>query len=145
MAASEAMIGYGSKFYIESAASVGTVTPTYVSLAEVYNITPPNQQVDDVDVTHNESPNRTREFIAGLIDPGECSFEMNFIPGSDSDDRISELKTAGTRLRCRIEFPNAVTWDFLGSVKGYEISSSTEDKMTATVTIRVSGDITTGP
>lgn len=142
MAASEAMIGYGSKFYIESQDSPNDSPPTFIEMAEVFNITPPNAQVDDVDVTHNQSPNRTREFIPGLIDPGEASFEMNFIPGSTSDQLMREMKIAGTQALMRIEFPNAVTWDFLGSVKGYEPTSQTEDKMTATVTIRVSGDIT---
>jgi predicted secreted protein len=141
MPASEAMLGYGSIFAIEDDNSPAA----YVDLAEVFNITPPNAQVDDVDVTHNTSPNRTREFIPGLIDPGECSFEMNFIPGSTSDDRIRELKEAGTQKNCRITFPNAATWIFLASIKGYEISSATEDKMTATVTMRVSGDITATP
>jgi hypothetical protein len=143
MAASEAMIGYGSKFYLQALDDIDTSPTLYTEMAEVYNITPPNQQVDDVDVTHNTSPNRTREFIPGLIDPGECSFEMNFIPGSDSDSILQELKTAGQQVQCKIEFPNAETWEFLGSVKGYEVSSGTEDKMTATVTIRVSGDIAT--
>jgi hypothetical protein len=138
----EAMIGYGSKFYLVPLSAIDTSPAAYIAMAEVYNITPPNQQVDDVDVTHNTSPNRTREFIPGLIDPGECSFEMNFVPGSDSDGILQALKTAGQQTQCKIEFPNTETWEFLGSVKGYEIASGTEDKMTATVTIRVSGDIT---
>jgi hypothetical protein len=138
MAASEAMLGYGSKFSIHDDNSPGV----YVEMGEVFNITPPNSQTDDVDVTHNQSPSRKREFIPGLIDPGECSFEMNFIPGSASDVRIRALQISGAQKMCEIEFPNAETWEFLASIKGYEISSATEDKMTATVTLRVSGDIT---
>ena len=143
MPASQAMIGYGSKFYIESANSPGDSPPHYNEIAEVFNITPPNEQTDDVDVTHNQSPNRRREFIPGLIDAGECSFEMNFVPGSASDMILLDLKTAGTVVNCKVLFPNAATWEFLAFVKGYEISMATEDKMTATVTLRVSGDTTT--
>lgn len=94
-----------------------------------------------MDVTHNQSPNRTREFIAGLIDPGESSFEMNFVPGSASDQILLALKTAGTVVNCKILFPNLTYWEFSAFVRGYEISSTTEDRMTATVTLRVSGDI----
>jgi len=139
---SDAMIGYGTTFSIQTNDSPNNSPLTYTALAEVFNVTPPNQQVDDVDVTHNTSPNRTREFIPGLIDPGECSFEMNFVPSSASDDRIQQLKASGEQVYMRITFPNSTTWDFLGSVKGYEISSETEGKMTATVTVRVSGTVT---
>lgn len=136
MAASEASLGYGSKFKITDPA-----TTTLIDIAEVFNITPPNFEADDVDVTHNQSPNRTRETIAGLKSPGDCSFEMNFVPGSSSDVLIRSLLGSGEQVDCQIEFPNAETWDFLASVKGYEVSLPTDDKMTATVSMQVSGDI----
>src|SRR4030095_5550675 len=145
MAASKASIGYGTRFMMESGSSPGNSPPTYVDMAEIKNVTPPNQQTDDVDVTHNQSPNRRREFIAGLIDPGEASFEMNFVPNSTSDLRLQSLLTSGLVTKCRIMFPNNVKWDFLASVKGYEISSATEDAMAATVSLRVSGDVVSSP
>lgn len=138
MAASEATLGYGSTFRISNNDSPGIFT----DIAEVFNITPPSFEADDVDVTHNQSPNRTRETIAGLKTPGDCSFEMNFIPGSASDILIRALQGTGEQRACQIEFPNAETWDFLASVKGYEVSMPTDDKMTATVSMLVSGDIT---
>ncbi|WP_447411788.1 phage tail tube protein, partial [Clostridium perfringens] len=76
-------------------------TPTnFVDVGEVTSITPPSDTDDMVDATHTQSPNRTREFIAGLTDPGECSFEMNFVPGSPSDILIQDAK--GKRKICRI-------------------------------------------
>ena len=87
MAESLAMLGYGSIFQIQAENS----PDNYVALAELINITPPSFTLDQIDVTHMESPNRLREFISGLGDPGECSFEMNFVPGSTSDDRLFEL------------------------------------------------------
>jgi len=138
MAASQAALGYGSYFRISNNDSPGI----YTDIAEVFNITPPNFEADDVDVTHNQSPNRTRETIAGLKTPGDCSFEMNFIPGSASDVLIRLLLGTGEQRACQIQFPNAVTWSFLASVKGYEVSMPTDDKMSATVSMQVSGDIT---
>jgi len=137
MAASEASLGYGSKFKITDPA-----TSTLIDIAEVFNITPPSFEADDVDVTHNQSPNRTREVIAGLKSPGDCSFEMNFVPGSASDVLIRSLLGSGVQVDCQIEFPNAETWDFLAAVKGFEVEMPTDDKMTATVSMQVSGDIT---
>lgn len=140
MAETEASIGYGSFFHISQDNGA-----TWIDLAEVYDITPPNDTVDEVDATHMQSPNRTREFIPGLIDPGEASFEMNFVPGSASDLKIAEIKTAGERVKCRVTFPNAVTWTFSGWVSGYEPAVPTDDKMTATVTWRVTGPTVSTP
>jgi len=140
---SDALIGYGGKVYVESADSPFGSPPEYNELAEITNITPPNFEVDDVDVTHMQSPNRTREFISGLIDPGEASFEMNWIPGSATDILLINLKTEGTVANWKMEWSNGTYWEFVGYVKGYEPSAETEDKMSATCTIRVSGDITT--
>ena len=144
MPASEAMLGYGSVFEVANENSPNDFT----AMAEVTNITPPHADVDQVDVTHMQSPNRYREFIDGLIDAGECSFDINFVPGNATDDRLFELlglPTGVTNARnCRISFPNGTTWSFLGTLTGYEPDVPTDDKMTATVTFKVSGPISRG-
>ena len=94
------------------------------------------------------SPNRNREFISGLNDPGECSFDMNFVPGSTSDDRLFELLNlpvgVNRRRTMRISYPNGTTWTFTGELTGYEPTVPVDDKMTATVTFKVSGALTVG-
>jgi predicted secreted protein len=67
---------------------------------------------------------------------------MNFVPGNNSDDRLTELKQSGQVVQVRITYPNLVTWEFLASVTGYEPSSPTDDRMTVTVTLTVSGSTT---
>lgn len=138
---SDALIGYGGKVWVENPDSPANSPIAYLALAEITNITPPNFEVDDVDVTHMQSPNRTREFISGLIDPGEASFEMNWVPGSSTDITLLNLKTEGTVTHWKMEWSNGTYWEFLGYVKGYESTAETEDKMTAIATLRVSGDI----
>lgn len=141
---SNAMLGYGSVFQVQTESS----PDNYVDMAEVNSITPPSFSLDQVDVTHMASPNRNREFISGLNDPGECSFDMNFIPGNASDDRIFELlslPTGTSRARnCRVSFPNGVTWSFSAELTGYEPTVPVDDKMVATVTFKVSGSISVG-
>ncbi|MDX0251150.1 histidine kinase [Sinorhizobium meliloti] len=140
MAETQASIGYGSFFHVSQDNGA-----TWIELAEVYDITPPSDTVDVVDATHMQSPNRTREFISGLSDPGEASFEMNFVPGSASDAKIREIRVSGERVKCRITFPNAVAWTFSGLVTGYEPAVPTDDKMTATVTFKVTGSYVSTP
>lgn len=143
MAASQARIGYGAHLFVETTGSPNQSPPDYHELDEITNITPPNFQTDDVDVTHMQSPNRTREFTPGLVDPGEAGFEMNWIPGGATDIIILGLKRDATVVSWKMEWYNATTWEFTGYVKGYETSAEVEGKMSATVTIRVTGDITT--
>ncbi|GLQ36751.1 hypothetical protein GCM10007908_03710 [Rhizobium albus] len=141
MAETEALIGYGSEFRLGDGASPEVFTP----VAEVNNITPPSDTVDVIDATHMASPNRTREFIEGLIDPGEASFEMNFVPGGPGDEAIQEWKATGGRRNCQIKFGNTnVIWTFAGILTGYEPDVPTDDKMTATVTIKVTGSYVSG-
>lgn len=144
MPESQAQLGYGSRVEIESDDSPGQ----YAELAEVTNITPPSMVVDQIDVTHMQSPNRRREFISGMIDGGELSFDMNFIPGSTSDDRLFELLnlpvSESRRRNLRLSFPNGLTWSFAGELTGYEPTVPTDDKMSATVTFKVTGDLAVG-
>lgn len=144
MPASDAQLGYGSVFEIVNENSPNQ----YTALAEVFNITPPSATLDIIDVTHMQSPNRTREFISGLIDPGESGFEMNFIPGSTSDDRLHEILNlpvgVSRRRSCRISYPNGHTHTFDAELMTYEPAVPTDDKMTATVTWKVTGAISRG-
>lgn len=143
MAATEAAIGYGSKFAIGD----GADPEVFTDVAEVTSITPPSDTIDVIDATHMQSPNKTREFVEGLIDPGECSFDINFVPGGDADTAIQALKGTGVH-NFRITFApgdtGAVTWDFAGILTGYEPDVPVDDKMTASVTVKVTSSYTAG-
>lgn len=135
--ATGARIGYGSTFAVSTDGG-----STYVSLAEVTSITPPSDNLDIIDATNMDSANATREFIVGLNDPGNCALEMNFVPGSTADQKIVQIRDARVAVYCRITFPNAVVWTFLGILTGYEPAIPTDDKMSATVTFKVTGSYT---
>jgi hypothetical protein len=143
-AASQAMIGYGSHFHIFQTED----SPNdWVDIGEVSNITPPSATTDMIDVTHMQSPDGRREFVPGLIDPGECSFDMNYIPGSVGDLLLLALLDLAPSQRkrwCRIIYPNGVLHDFEALIQTYAPTIPTDDKMTATVTFKVTGGITRG-
>lgn len=135
-----ASIGYGTLY--EASIDGGT---TWTALAEVFNMTPPAASVDVHDATHMQSPDATREFIAGLIDPGELSLEMNFIPGSSGDVYIQARRAARVKFKSRITFPNAVKWTFNTFVTNYESAVPNDDKMTSTMTCKVTGSSVSTP
>ncbi|MBL3587736.1 hypothetical protein JMM61_20705 [Rhodovulum sulfidophilum] len=135
MPESQALMAYDIGFAIHDGEDPGT----FADLAEVNEITPPNQQADDIDVTHQKSPNKTREYIAGMIEPGDMTVSLNWIPGSATDMTIQTLKASGARRQMRIAWNNGVSWTFTGYIKGFEPSTTLGDKMTGTVTIKVAG------
>ncbi|MFN9438463.1 MAG: phage tail tube protein [Brevundimonas sp.] len=130
-------IGHGAKFQIKA----GSPIPAFVDIAEVFDITPPNETVEVVDTTNQQSADARRTFIKGLVDPGEASFEMNFLPGSASEDLIVASLNKRTADEFRIVYPNGAQWTFDGLTTGYEPAVPLDDRMTATVTIKVSGSV----
>lgn len=130
-------IGHGASFAFGDGAS----PEVFTAFAEVTSITPPSDNIDVIDATHMASPGNTREFIQGLNDPGEASFEINWTRTNNT--QIQALRNGGTS-NFRITFPGspAVTWTFAGFLIGYEPSIPVDDKMTATVTFKVTSSYT---
>lgn len=136
-----ARIGYGTLYEIWDA---GAAPAAFVEVAEVINVTPGEATADRIDATHMQSPGRRREYISGLIDNGEASFEINWIPGSPTDELIRGLLASGAVVQHRITFNNDVTVTFDAAVTGFSKAIPIDDRMTATVTVAVSGDETWG-
>jgi predicted secreted protein len=134
-----AIIGYTTKYSIMGAQ---TPTPSYVDIAEVISITPGDATADRVEATHMNSPGKRREYIAGMIDSGEATFEINWVPGSATDVFLRDLFTSGATRSHRIEFPNGVTVTFNASIIGFSKAVPIDDRMTATITVAVSGEET---
>jgi len=129
-------IGWGAQFWLDN--DSGALT----KLAEITAITLPNPQVSDVEATHFESPGRRREYISGLIEDGEGTFEMNYNPGSATDEIIRDAMSDGVARSYKIVVPDGEdTWEVTGEciVKGYERAVPIDDRMTATLTIRFTG------
>lgn len=138
---SNAMIGYGTVYEIEDSPAG---TDTFTAMAEVSAVAFPDVQVEEVDVTHFESPGKFREFIAGLQDGGDAGFTINWVAGDATSDRIFELKASGEVVKHRITLPNDVTFTFPGFVKGFTPDVPIDGKISAEVTIRVAGEMVEG-
>jgi len=138
MAISTAAIGFGATFGVGDGAS----PEVFTALAEVMDLSPPSDQVDIIEVTHMLSPNRTKEFIAGLTDPGECSFDIHFLPGAGDDTVLQAKRQTATLTNYQITFPGDTTWTWAGILTGYEATVPVNDRMTATVTFKLTSSYT---
>lgn len=132
-------IGYGVTLSVSDASPA--VTPVNL-IGKITNFTPPSASRDIVDVTNSDSPNFAREFIAGLIDYGEASAEMIWDLGTTSDILLRTLLTERTPRTWRASFSQytpAKTITFTAFLTGYEPDAPLEDKMTASITLKVTG------
>jgi len=144
MAESQADIGYGFEVDVEVSPGSGdmaSLTTGWFTLAETTEPTPPNSSNDVIDVTHSTSPNRTREFIQGLNDPGDMSLSMNYIPGSATDDFILDWRDSGERRKMRIRFLSGRRQSFNAFVTSYAPAIPIDDKMSADLTCKVAGSV----
>ncbi len=140
---SSATIGFGTLFKRGD----GGGTETFATVAEVVSISGPSLSMDTVDVTHMESTGTYREFIPGLKDGGEVSVTLNFLPADATQNATAGiLKDYNDRVlrNFQIVFPDSgnTTWTIAGYVTAFEAETPLEDKMTASVTIKVSGEPT---
>lgn len=132
-------IGYGAQLWIDNGSSVMT------KVAELIEIGLPNPQVDEVEATHFESPDRSREYVPGLTDNGEITFGINFVAGSATDTLITGAIAGGEVRDMEVVVPAGAasqTFAFSGLVKGYEKNVPIDDRQTATITVRVNGAVT---
>ena len=129
-------IGYDTVLAIETSAGV------FTALAEVFEVTPPEIAIDQVEVTHFKSPGRSREYIPALSDNGTAAASMNYVPNSATDQLLDGLVGTGDVKTIRITYPNGATVTFSGFVSGYSKAIPVADRMTAEVQFKVTGAIT---
>jgi len=126
-------IGYGSKVRIGRG-----VTPTWTELAFIGDLEMPDEQIDEIEVTHMQSPGRRKQFIAGLTDGGEVSIPMNYIEGSATDTLLQAIKASAENVQIEITLTADGTAEtYAGFLKGYARTAPINDKMMATATFRL--------
>ena len=135
---SNAFSGVGTSFKRAVTDSSGT---TFAAIAEVNSITGPGKTRATIDVTSLDSTGGYREFIASFRDAGEVSLEMNF-----TRDGFVVLNTdfeAETARAYQIVLPDtgATTLDFDAFVVDLGMAIPLDDKVTATVTLKITGQV----
>lgn len=134
MATSAAVSGVGTKFQRWNGSS-------YVSLAEVNSITGPSMTRAFLDVTSLDSTGGYREFITGFRDAGTISLKMNFTTASYAFMKEDFQKVAANAYKIILSDPGLSSLEFEGLVTELPLSIPTDDKITADVTIKITGEV----
>jgi hypothetical protein len=139
--ATQAVLGHGTKFERGN----GDGPPeTFTTLHEVIAFDAPDEVADDIEVTHFESPNKTKEYIRGLIEAGEMSFTVNYNPAQyTTHTQIITDKGTGTAHNYRFVLPDSLEkWTFSAYVKGTKLISDPNEAQQLQVTLKVAGAVT---
>lgn len=133
---SDALIGWGAGVQIHNGTAL-------VELDEVVSFPLPEDESDEVEVTHLKSPDRRREYIAGLIDGGTVDIELNYVPNSATDQLIRAQRASGAVRTVVFTLPDGdAGWEITTSafIKGYARGPvAVDQKMNAVVRLRITG------
>ena len=135
-------VAFGTEFQTES-----PVPGTYVTVAQVRNIGGPSMAGDMIDVSCMESPGFYRQFVQGYNDAGEVALDLIFDPADETQDAtdpdgLLALFDNQEENGFQIVFPDSTIWRFTGLVSAYEPGAPFDEALTATVTVKVTGQPT---
>jgi predicted secreted protein len=133
-------IGWGGEFWLDDDAAV----PVLTELVQVKSFTLPQDEVEQVDISHLKSPGRRREYAPGMIEGGEFEVILNMRAGSDTDQLLAKALTDGNLRAYKAVIPERgiPVWDVEGEtiVVGYDRGDvNVDDAMEATLTLKVTG------
>lgn len=135
---SNAVAGKGTKFRRWDSSGAGA----WVNIAEVNSISGPGMTRDTIDVTSLDSVGGYREFIGGFRDGGTVTLSMNFTRATY--EQMKEDFESDDLQNYEILLPDAdaTSLEFEGVVTELPLNIAPDDKITADVTIKVSGQVT---
>ena len=118
----------------------------FTTIAEVVSISGPGLSRDAIEISNHSSPSQFKQFVAGMKDGGEITLEINYDPagathGASSGGLLYDLASGTAAVNYKLTFPDtaATEWILPGLVTGFEPGAPHDDKLSASVTIKVSG------
>ncbi len=122
-------------------AAFDTVLTVGTAIAQLTSISGPSISMEPIDVSHHQSADRAREFVAGMIDGGEVTVEGN-LTSANSAAALLTLMANGTLTNdATIAFPDPpnLTWTFDCLVTAVSTEAPYEGKISFSATLKISG------
>lgn len=120
---------------------------TFATIAEVGDIDGPDMSLDTEDATSHDSVNGWSEFIGTILNGGEVSFPINFVPSDPTHDvttGIQQDMVNRTLRNFRLVYPDpgANGYAFSALVTGFKPTSPVKGKLSADIKLKISGPVT---
>lgn len=122
--------------------SVSGASSSYTLIAEILSFSGPNETAKQIEVTSLDST--AKEYIGGLVDGGEVSFEMNFLGGNAQQQGIRSDMVGRLKRDWTVILNDAVTtvptsFTFTAVVTAFSMKGSVDNPVTASVTLKMTG------
>jgi predicted secreted protein len=136
---SNAFAGVGTQFLRGAG---GSSSAQYQAIAEINSIAGPDKSRATIDVTSLDSVDGYREFIASFRDAGTVVLEMNFT--RDGFDDMNDDFESDDAVDYRIILPDTgnTQFDFSALVSDLGMAVPLDDKVTASVSLKITGPVT---
>jgi len=137
-----ATTGIGTKFFRWSDQASSSGTGVWEPIGEITAISGPDKSRETVDVTTLDSTDGYREFITALRDAGSISLTMNFT--RNTYELMNDDFEDDDKQNYEILLPDAdnTSLEFEGLVTELPLDVPLDDKISADVTIKISGKVT---
>lgn len=132
---SNAVAGVGTQFKRGDGASAEAFT----AIAEVNSIEGPTETRDFIDVTSLDSTGGYREYITGFRDGGTVTLNMNFTLSTYNQMRDDYLDDDAHNYQIVLPDTGNTTLEFAAYVTDIPLSITPDDKITCTVTLKITG------
>lgn len=133
---SAAEIGYGILLKVEVTPNSGTFT----TLGVQKDVKGGGWGVDAVDKGHNESPNRVKGSIPGMVSMKPWSMEIEYAIGAATVATATALRTLVRKFR--LVHPSGAYLEGLAFISDFDPDMPTEDKCTASIELTPTEDFT---
>lgn len=138
-------IAYGWELWLGREASPGGGTYNWTQIYGITDLPFPEREPEKIDVTHMQSPGRTREEVPGLLSTSDWSQEKQYWANNAGDialEALAQLTDAGTKEDVLLEFvakskSGSVRRTYRGYVSQYTPTGSVGDVANANLTFTI--------
>jgi predicted secreted protein len=125
----------------------GATPETFGTIAEVLDIDGPDLGLDTEEVTSHDSANGWSEHIGTILNGGEVSFDVNFVPTDATHDTSTGLQgdmIDRTLRNFQLVLPDSgtTTYAFAALVTGFKAAEPVKGALRASVKLKISGAVT---
>lgn len=118
---------------------------SYLPIGEIQKVSGGGVEVDMYESGHMQSPDGFEEVVAGMAKRSPLVVELNFVPDDTMQDLLMDDAETVPQLKryWKVQYPPSAaptgTYTFQGYVKKFDPAAPYRGKMTATLTIELSG------
>lgn len=139
--ATQARLGYTTKLKL---GDNGSPSETFAEIGEITEGPDDSDSVELVEVTNHQSPGRRREYIGALIEGGELTITVNYIPSHATHNRATGLQgLIGETRNFRLEEPgNTKGEEWPCVIMNVSRARPVQGAMTMSITLKKAGNVT---